>query len=415
MDLYDFVRPKLNNLQFGFRRHRSAVSQMLVYLDKVFKALDRGEQVEVLYTVFEKAFDKIDHAKNLKKLWNLGVRGKLWQLLKSYLSGRKQAIRVGECISAIIAVTSGLPQDSLLGPLLFLILINDIPEVCENNEILLCADDAKMLKSSSQPLFQLDVGSLVEWCSDNSMVLNATKCCVLSIGRHGSPDITMILGASGQWAVKQKDLGIIVDENLSWDAHISEKMSKALKTFYLIRRNCCVRSPQAKTGMYKSMILPVLAFESQAWHPNLSMIRKLNAFQIPVIRWILGHECSNDFGLTTSNLLPIPLYLQLCDLLMLSKIVQGNYEVLDELILVIGHSATGQHTRQSGSRRFIVPDARLKGTERNYFHRAPAAANRLPEHVDFFNPVGLKSRLLKYLWWYYHSVYQEADPRTWRI
>ena len=254
------------------------------------------------------------------------MRGKLWLLLKSYLSGRKQAVRVGECISAIIAVTSGVPQGSLLGPLLFLILINDIPEVCENNEILFCAADAKMLKSSSQALFQLDVDSLVEWCSDNSMVLNSTKCCVLSIGRHGSPDITMTLGASVQWAVKQKDLGIIVDEKLSWDAHISDKLSKALKTFDLIRRNCCVRSPQAKTAMYKSMILPVLAFASQAWHSNLSMIRKLNGFQNRVIRWILGHDCSHDFGLTTTNLLPIPLYLQLCDLLMLSKIVQGNYE-----------------------------------------------------------------------------------------
>ena len=144
------------------------------------------------------------------------------------------------------------------------------------------------------------------------------------------------------------------------------------------------------------------------------MIRMLNALQNRVIRWILGHDCSHDFGLTTTNLLPIPLYLQLCDLLMLSKIVQGNYEVLDELILVVGHSTTGQHTRQAGRKRFIVPDAPLKGTERNYFHRAPAAANHLPEHVDFFNPVGLKSKLLKYLWWYF-SVYQEADPRTWRI
>ena len=66
MDLYDFVRPKLNNLQFGFRRNRSAVSQMLVYLDKIYKVLDRGEQVEVLYTDFEKAFDMIDQAKILK-------------------------------------------------------------------------------------------------------------------------------------------------------------------------------------------------------------------------------------------------------------------------------------------------------------------------------------------------------------
>ena len=156
------------------------------------------------------------------------------------------------------------PQGSLLGPLLVLILIKDIPEVCENNEILLSADDAKMLKSSSQALFQLDVDSLVEWCSDNSIVLKATKCCVLSIGRRGSPENTMILCASVQWAAKQKDLGIIVDEKLSWDAHISEKLSKALKTFYPIRRNCCVRSPQAKTAMYKSIILPVVAFGSLA-------------------------------------------------------------------------------------------------------------------------------------------------------
>ena len=87
MDLYDFVRPKLNNFQFRFRRNRSAVSQFLVYIDKVYKALDRGEQVEVLYTNFEKVFDKIDHAKILKKLWNIGVRGKLLLFLKSYLSG----------------------------------------------------------------------------------------------------------------------------------------------------------------------------------------------------------------------------------------------------------------------------------------------------------------------------------------
>ena len=310
---------------------------------------------------FRKGFRQDWSCQNFeKKLWNIGVRGKLWLLLKSYLSGRKQAVRVVECISAIIAVTSGFHQGSLLGPLLFLILINDIPEVCESNEILLCADDAKMLKSSSQALFQLDVDSLVEWCSDNSMVLNATKCCVLSIGRHGSPDITMILGASVQWTVKQKDLGIIVDEKLSWDAHISEKLSKALKTFYLIRRNCCVRSPQAKTAMYKSMIIPVLAFGSQAWHPNFSIIRKLNAFQNRVIRWILEHDCSHDLGLTTTNLLPIPLYLQLCDLLMLSKIVQGNYEVLDELILVVSTQQLDSTLDKLGARGSLslMPDSR---------------------------------------------------------
>ena len=128
LPLYEFLRSKFSASQHGFRKGRSCVTQLLHFLDQVYKGLESGQKVEVIYTDFEKAFDKVDHGVLLSKLYHYGVRGKLLKLIESYLKGRTFRVRVGDSFSTPRSATSGVPQGSLLGPLFFLVLINDFED-----------------------------------------------------------------------------------------------------------------------------------------------------------------------------------------------------------------------------------------------------------------------------------------------
>ena len=176
IDLYDYMIEQLNDAQHGFRKGRWCITQLLVYLDKVYKSVATGEEVQVVYTNFEKAFDKVDHGVLLQKLYRVGVRGKLLKLLKSYLSGRTQRVKVNDMFSRITRVTSGVPQGSLLGPLLFLILINDLSDSCDFTWPLLCADDSKLV-SCGLPAsnLQCDVDKLFNWCRESNLTVNPAK------------------------------------------------------------------------------------------------------------------------------------------------------------------------------------------------------------------------------------------------
>ena len=135
----------------------------------------------MVYTNFEKAFDKVDHGVILRKLWHIGVRGKLWMTIKSYLQNRTQVVKVGNSFSKIVCVTSGVPQGSLLGPLLFLILINDLSDVCVSSDCLVCADDAKIISHIDLAVLQIDLENFSEWFLRNFMPFNAMNCKLLSL------------------------------------------------------------------------------------------------------------------------------------------------------------------------------------------------------------------------------------------
>ena len=141
-----FVSTSISPSQFGFRPKLFTTQQLLMFLKSIYSSLSSNGQADVIYLDFKKAFDSVSHNELLTKLWMFGVTGNLWKWFQAYLSNRTQHVQLNHCTSDALPVISGVPQGSILGPLLFLIFVNDLPSSISSSEILLFADDTKCLK-----------------------------------------------------------------------------------------------------------------------------------------------------------------------------------------------------------------------------------------------------------------------------
>ena len=161
--VYNFISSTMSHHQFGFLRKRSTLQQLLSFLNKIYES-DFNSQTDVIYLDFRKAFDSVAHNELLLKLWNIGICGKLWKRFEAYLLCRQQRISINNSFSDHLPVVSGMPQGSILGPLLFLIIINNLPDLVSNAAVCLFAEDTKCHHRISNPydvlLLQHDLTAL---------------------------------------------------------------------------------------------------------------------------------------------------------------------------------------------------------------------------------------------------------------
>ena len=179
----------LSDKQHGFISGRSATTQLLVYLDICTRAIVDKNVIDVIYLDFWKAFDTVPHQRLLGKLESYGIKGNILKWIKAFLVGRTQEVIVNGVKSKCAPVVSGIPQGSVLGPLLFILFINDMPEVVDSNALLvLFADDAKLSREIAGPADkdaeQEDIDSLQEWSKVNECSFHPDKCHVLRIGER---------------------------------------------------------------------------------------------------------------------------------------------------------------------------------------------------------------------------------------
>ena len=164
----------INESQHGFRTGRSTVSQILRFHDSILGLLDEGHAVDAIYLDFAKAFDKVDHTILLKKLESINIKGKIWNWIRTFLTNREQRVRVDNILSNSKDVLSGVPQGSVLGPLLFLIMIMDIDQHTENAMTGIFADDTRMWRVirgiEDAKLLQEELEKVYEWANRNHQI-----------------------------------------------------------------------------------------------------------------------------------------------------------------------------------------------------------------------------------------------------
>ena len=373
--MFDYIYPRIRHLikleQHGFMKMRSTVSQMIMYLDVVYSSRDTNSSAVSIYFDIRKAFDSVPHHKLLSKLVNFGFDSDFLQLFHSYLTNRFQCVKINRILSSPLSVTSGVPQGSVLGPLLFLLFVNDIAENVVNSSYYLFADDLKIFSTSPDSLVQDDINSLLDWSNLNGLQFHPTKCKVLNFGSHDE-SAQFLLGAEYLPFVNQiEDLGFIVSSSLSWKPHVESKLLKCNRIFGFLKRSIPISvSSSRKLLLYKSLIVPILLYGAPAWTPSLTILHQLELFQYKVFRWITN--CSSYVsGLQSLKMLPVCYCLVREDMVFLWKLCNGAIDVHWAI------PSISLPTRSSSNGLFQIPSSHKISTNDNFFIRATRTANEL--------------------------------------
>ena len=251
------------------------------------------KQTDLIIMDFAKAFDKVPHRRLLYKLDYYGIRGSTHRWISSRLSSHSQQVVLDGQVSDPVPVLSGLPQGSVLGPVLFLVFINDLPDNIRSS-VRLFADDCVLYRNIYSPsdclILQDDLDRLAQWEADWQMKFSVAKCHSLRVSRH-LPDKQIKFEYSlHQQILEQvqsaKYLGITITDDLDWGQHISEITSKATRTLGFLRSNLAFAPRQTKDVAYKTLVRPQLEYASPIWHPYVkTQIQQVEKVQRTAARW----------------------------------------------------------------------------------------------------------------------------------
>lgn len=295
--LYEYCAAWLTPLQHGFMKKKSTITNLVETSSQLILSMEDGYQTDVIYTDLSKAFDVLPHCVIINKLSGLGLSSQMIKWIESYLCNRTYSVIFRSQVSSSYVANSGVPQGSHLGPLFFIISINDIVQHIRSSKILIYADDIKLFRVikelSDAYLLQEDLYLFLEWCNNNGLILNINKCAVVSYTRNLRPilfDYTFE-GITIQRVTSFKDLGVIFDQKLSFELHLNSIINKANSTLGFVKRfSKEFRDPYVIKSLYSTLVRPHLEYASQIWSPFYSShISRIESIQKNFLRFALRH------------------------------------------------------------------------------------------------------------------------------
>jgi Reverse transcriptase (RNA-dependent DNA polymerase) len=301
----------IKNSQHGFMKGRSCASNLLSFLEKVTASLDNGDAVDVIYLDFAKAFDTVPHERLKKKLKAHGITGDLLKWIAAWLDGRKQRVCLNGKESTWAEVLSGVPQGSVLGPLLFMIFINDLDAAVSLAEILLkFSDDTKLARVISDERdwqeLQTAINGLMDWSVKWGMRFNIQKCKVMHLGRQNERRDYVMGGSTLSVTKEEKDLGVLICDNLKPAAQCTKAAKTAQTVLGQITRAFQYREKKVFMQLYKQYVRPHLEFAVQAWSPwqqaDKDTLEKVQKRAVGMVSGLRSHDYEGrlrELGLTT--------------------------------------------------------------------------------------------------------------------
>jgi len=402
----------LTSCQHGFVRGRSCITQLLECLDEWTEILDLGGSIDVIYMDYAKAFDKVAHVRLLKKLEGYGVSKQVMKWIQDFLHGRRQKVTVNSEESNWADVLSGVPQGSVLGPVLFICYINDLPEQVKT-KVKLFADDTKLYAKVSDEEggqnLQDDINNLDRWAREWQLSFNSSKCKVMHIG-HKNPHRSYNMIQEGhsvelEKTEREKDIGVNVDNELKFDRHIEIQCGKANRILGLIRRSFTYLDKHSMKQLYTALIRPILEYGHVITYPRykksailLENVQHRATKMVPELK-----DLEYEDRLREMDLQSLYYRRDRGDMIECYKMTHGSYDI-DPIL-----KQDTDTTRRGNSFKLKMTSS-SKEVRHHYFSiRVVSKWNSLPESVvDAPSLNSFKNRLDKH--WNIHKISQVPLP-----
>ena len=391
-----------NNLfsqkQFGFLSRRSTVLQLIRVLDIWSEILDQGGSLDVIYMDFMKAFDKVPHRRLVYKVEKYGVKGKVLDWIKNFLSNRTQCVIINGVSSSTGKVTSGIPQGSVLGPLLFVIYINDLPDVVDPlTLVFLFADDTKLfreIKSSADVLIlQSDIRKLGEWSKKWLLRFHPDKCVAMHLGNREYVVSGIVYTTDGKIVEKsiykmedeslkiskcEKDLGVNIDDKLNFQKHIALATAKANRIMAIVFKTFDYMDEAMFKQLYKSLVRPHLEYAAPVWNPhNKTLIGQLEDVQRRATERVPGlSKLSYPDRLRKLNIPTLSYRRVRGDMIQMYKLHYGFHDKsLPPLF------TSNNRESQGHNKKYKIKDSSNNTRKYNFCVKSIKLWNSLPQHV----------------------------------
>ena len=427
----------INNSQHGFLRNKSCTTNMVEFTDSLVLSINdiHSLSTDVVYFDFSKAFDSVNHDLILHKLKHLyGINGRFLKFIMNYLCGRSQCVVIGNAKSDILPVLSGVPQGSILGPILFVLFINDLPSgLNSGTSIALYADDTKIWRSicnqEDHEILQRDISYLNQWAIDNKMHFHPLKCKVLPVHDKPSPFLGIFPNIQFHYHLgdcmlpfvdTERDLGVDVTKNFLFNDHISRILAKASQQFGLAKRTCSfVKDVRRKRALYLALVRSQFEHCSSIWRPtSKDNMKKFESFQKMCIKWILSEEHLSYYSYDEYirkcrqvNILPMEQKFDFNDLILFHKIMYESVPVTlpNYLSLFTGQTRLrSTHLDRLSFVNTLLPQGNSTSLlNKSFFFRVHSVWNNLPVELREINSASLfRSGLTKHMW----DSLKQLDP-----
>ena len=373
----------ITDAQYGFVPGRSCDTQLLQVLDDWAENLDCDTPVDTFYLDFKKAFDSVAHSRLASMLESLGIRDKLLRWIICFLTDRRQRVVLEGQASDWVPVTSGVPQGSVLGPTLFIAAINTLPEEIKST-VLIYADDTKVYRPIANhhdaEQLQEDLDKLERWSRTWQLPFNVAKCKVMHLGNNNPEYEYTMSNQKLEVITQEKDLGVIVDNSLSFHNHTDAVVARAYQTLGVIRRTFLNLDETTLPLVYKAMVRPILEYANTVWGPlfigdqlKIESVQRRATRMVPTIRHL-------PYAARLEKLkLPSLRYRRdRGDMLMVYNLLGNKHRIeIDTLLSVAPEGAT----TRGHSKKLQKPRSRKAHRQRFFAHRVVNLWNGLPEAV----------------------------------
>ena len=378
----------INPSQHGFLPKKSTSTNLVAYLEYVTKKLDEGQPVDVLYLDFSKAFDKVPHGRLVQKLKTYNLSNKLIAWIEAWLQNRQQRVLVDGAYSEWREVISSVIQGSVLGPILFVIFINDIDSCLGPKEGIIpkFADDTKVAKvvkdSQTAAEMQEVICNLEKWCETWGMQFNAQKCCILHFGNQNMKHQYRMNGQILQSYSDQKDLGITISGNCLPATQCAVAAKKANQILGQINRSFSVKTKNIMLQIYKVFIRPHLEYAVTSWSPwHQKDINVLERIQHRATRRMSDVRGTYEERLAELELTTLQERRQRGDAIETFKYLRGFLDVDKETLFTTNTPAQPITRHQHSFMPLTVPHAKLD-LRKNFFSvRGARLWNSLPSTI----------------------------------